>query len=268
MRRRVTKDEFIRRARQRHADKYDYTLVEIKNVLHPVRIVCPQHGEFEQVAYSHMLGRGCPQCARERPKTRQRLTTENFVERARQIHGERYDYSKTQVTGPRDPVLIICPVHGPFEQRPVNHLIGFGCNACFRERLRIPIDQVEAEVREAYPHDELDRDSFTIKSKPVIWRCTVHGQHFRRAAYDLLENYPTGCRDWARAARAKERRRTLEPEASLPPSSSDGDERRIRAYRMHLQGYSLREISRELGISAETVRLWIKAIRRRTSTKD
>lgn len=59
------------------------------------------------------------------------LTQEEFINKAKAVHGERYDYSKVVYTRTKDKVTIICPVHGPFQQTPGNHLNGKGCPKCY-----------------------------------------------------------------------------------------------------------------------------------------
>lgn len=59
-----------------------------------------------------------------------KLTTEEFIEKARKIHGNKYDYSKVVYVNSQTKVCIICPIHGEFWQRPNDHLNGYGCNKC------------------------------------------------------------------------------------------------------------------------------------------
>lgn len=59
----MTKNEFIEKARKVHGDKYDYSKVEIEKTVDKIIIICPRHGEFEQIANSHLQGRGCAMCS-------------------------------------------------------------------------------------------------------------------------------------------------------------------------------------------------------------
>lgn len=61
---------------------------------------------------------------------RAKLTTEEFIRRARLVHGDNYDYSKVVYIKANEPVCIICHVHGEFWQRPADHLRGCGCEKC------------------------------------------------------------------------------------------------------------------------------------------
>lgn len=59
---RLGKDEFIRRSKLVHGDKYDYSCVEFSSVKEKVKIICNNHGEFNQIAHDHQYGVGCPKC--------------------------------------------------------------------------------------------------------------------------------------------------------------------------------------------------------------
>jgi len=122
---RKTTEQFIEEARQVHGDKYDYSKVEYVNSATKVCIVCPEHGEFWQRAGEHLKGKGCIKCAKH-----YKPTTEEFIEKARKAHGDKYDYSKVEYVNNKTKVCIICPEHGEFWQKPNNHLSGQGCPFC------------------------------------------------------------------------------------------------------------------------------------------
>ena len=126
----LTQEEFINEAREIHGDKYDYSKVEYKTKKDKVCIICPKHGEFWQIAQSHLSGHGCPKCAIEKAGETQRLSKEEFIKKAREIHGDRYDYSKVEYVNSQTKVCIICPEHGEFLQVPNAHLGGCGCPKC------------------------------------------------------------------------------------------------------------------------------------------
>ena len=60
----------------------------------------------------------------------------SFLKDAKKMHGNRYDYSKTIYTRAIEKATIICPEHGPFEQRMHHHLKGSGCPQCAHNRKR------------------------------------------------------------------------------------------------------------------------------------
>ena len=63
------------------------------------------------------------------------MTTEEFIQKAKAVHGDKYDYSKVEYVNSKTKVCIICPEHGEFLQTPEKHLIGRGCPACSRVTL-------------------------------------------------------------------------------------------------------------------------------------
>jgi hypothetical protein len=119
-----TTQSFINCAKTVHGNRYDYSLVEYKNVDTKVKIVCKEHGVFEQTPYNHMRGSNCQVCANNKSS----LT--NFTSKAKKIHNNRYDYSLVNYKTAKINVTIICKTHGKFDQQPNNHLTGTGCPKC------------------------------------------------------------------------------------------------------------------------------------------
>ena len=68
MQKNLTTEEFITRAKLRHGDKYDYSLVDYKSSTEKVKIICPIHGVFEQAPVSHLRGCGCCECRIDKTK--------------------------------------------------------------------------------------------------------------------------------------------------------------------------------------------------------
>lgn len=117
--------QFIKKAKQVHSDKYDYSKVEYVNANTKVCIICPKHGEFWQIPRRHIQGSNCNKCTHHYTRT----TTE-FIQEAKKVHGDKYDYSKTEYVDTNTKVCILCPIHGEFWQLPPNHLKGKGCRKC------------------------------------------------------------------------------------------------------------------------------------------
>ena len=127
MPKKLTQEDFIKRAKQVHGDKYDYSKVEYVNSYTKVCIICPEHGEFWQTPLSHLYGggHGCIDCVNKRPHNK-----ETFIKKSKEIHGDKYDYSKVDNINNKTKVCIICPEHGEFWQTPHSHLQGQGCPYC------------------------------------------------------------------------------------------------------------------------------------------
>ena len=137
MSKKKTREEFIKEARGTHGDKYDYSKVEYIGALKKVCIICPnpEHGEFWQTPSHHLEGKGCPKCAGDKLRERKTLTKEEFIEKAKEKHGDKYDYSKVKYVNNKTKVCIICPEpeHGEFLQEANSHLQGKGCPKCAYE---------------------------------------------------------------------------------------------------------------------------------------
>lgn len=136
--RRRRKDVEVPRFLQVHGDAYDYSkLPDIFPSREKLPIVCPVHGVFMQAHYSHLTGRGCPQCADETKGLSRRRTNEEFIAEAQAVHGNKYDYSQTVYELGQQKVAIICPSHGLFMQEPASHINGgSGCPHCAKEQAR------------------------------------------------------------------------------------------------------------------------------------
>lgn len=123
-------DLFVQKAMKIHGKKYKYPFFEYKNNKQYIDIICPKHGLFKQTIHEHLSGYGCIECSGNRKKT-----TKEFIKDAIDVHGDKYDYSKTEYINAVTKVRIICPEHGEFEQRPNDHLNGHGCPKCKSSKL-------------------------------------------------------------------------------------------------------------------------------------
>jgi 5-methylcytosine-specific restriction endonuclease McrA len=121
-------NEFIEKAKIKHNNKYDYSLVEYNHSLIKVKIKCPIHGIFEQIPSSHLRGRGCSKCSK-----RKLLSIDEFIKKAKIKHNNKYDYSLVKYNDCKSKIKIKCPIHGIFEQNPNTHLYGSGCYKCYHE---------------------------------------------------------------------------------------------------------------------------------------
>lgn len=121
---------FIEKAKEIHGDKYDYSKVKYINSKTKVCIICPEHGEFWQVANSHLRGHGCLSCYNKNRSQLQSCTKEKFIKKAIKIHGNKYDYSKVVYSNNRKKICVICPIHGEFWITPDSMIRGRGCKKC------------------------------------------------------------------------------------------------------------------------------------------
>ena len=141
MARKLTLEDFIKKSKEIHGDKYDYSQTEYVNNHTPLNIVCPEHGPFIVRAKTHFgkYKQGCPVCGigilNLHAKTaRSRKTHEQFLKDAKMVHGDRYDYSQCNYTGGKVKMPIICHVHGIFYQHAEGHINSKqGCLKCYHD---------------------------------------------------------------------------------------------------------------------------------------
>lgn len=130
MGRKLTKEEFLNKAKEIHGDKYDYSKVEYVDILSPVVIICPIHGEFLQTPNNHINNhRGCPECGKIKSLENKRNRYFNkLIDEANVVHDGKYDYSLVEYVKEKEPVDILCPVHGVFKQSLYKHV--YQCQGC------------------------------------------------------------------------------------------------------------------------------------------
>lgn len=178
-------EEFINRARAIHGDAYDYGKIEYKNARTNVILVCKHHGEFRQTPYHHLSGNGCSKCGRVKTSSQLQLNTEEFVNKAKEIHGDAYNYSKSEYKNSHANVIIICKQHGEFRQTPGNHLSGKGCPKCglvkiglqLRSNTEDFINKAKAKHGDAYDYSKSEYKNASTKVNII---CKHHGE-FKQA---------------------------------------------------------------------------------------
>ena len=170
MPRRLTTPEFIDKAKAVHGDRFDYSSVDYVNAHTNVTIICPNHGPFPQTPNNHLSGQGCPDCGGSKP-----LTTASFIQKAKAVHGDHYDYSEVEYVNAHTYVTIICTDHGPFRQTPNKHLSKNGCPDCGGSKILTTeefIERAKAIHGDRYNYSQV---KYVNKSTNVTIICLDHG---------------------------------------------------------------------------------------------
>lgn len=207
MSKRVATTDFIQRAREVHGSRYDYSKVSYVSAKSKVIIICRQHGEFEQTPANHCTGHGCRDCGRNKP-----LTFDRFVQRAHNKHRGRYDYSRVAFKNVETKIVIICPDHGPFRQRLMTHLKGFGCPRCgwdiTAKKLRHNFNRFLEDARKAH-HDRYDYSlvEYVNALSKVKIICLHHGIYEQKPANHIRG---VGCPKCGDESTADQRRRSTQ----------------------------------------------------------
>ena len=129
----LTQDEVILRFRTKHNDRYDYSFVEYTTWSNNVKIICSEHGIFEQSPSNHTKGAGCPTCAKILKSKKLRKPIKDILEDFNEVHFDKYEYLNldTDYKNSYSKIKIVCKEHGTFEQQGYAHYIaGHGCPQC------------------------------------------------------------------------------------------------------------------------------------------
>lgn len=172
---------FIERAREVHGDKYDYSMFGYVNTKAKVIISCLTCSHvFHQLPTAHLKGQGCPSCAGV-----VRLSTETFVQRAILTHGHKYKYDKVnELTGTRDKVTIVCPLHGDFSQLPLTHIGGQGCPRC--SGYKKTTEDFISEMLKIHDNNiSFEKTKYINAVTPVTATCKEHGDFLLAPKYLL-----------------------------------------------------------------------------------
>jgi hypothetical protein len=187
--RRIGRETWINRWCKKHGDAYDYSLVgEDITQTSMVTIICKEHGEFQQRAQDHQRY-GCARCARPMHGA----TTEEWIEKFRELHGETYDYSKFEYKRQNVPSTIICNDHGEFQQQPVVHLQGSGCSRCHYFRGATSEEWIQRckEIHgDTYDYSKMD---YVRHQDKVKITCKIHGDFEILIGNHVHKTRPQGC---------------------------------------------------------------------------
>ena len=188
---------FIKKAMRVHGNKYNYDKAHYTRALSKLIIICKTHGEFQQTPADHLSGKGCPLCAKRK------ITTEMFIGEAREIHGDKYDYSISTFTTTAERIAIRCAKHNlVFHQTYGNHIRGKqGCPVCGGRMRKSTAEFVESAIAAHGDRYSYEKSSYVACQKPVTITCKTHGD---------FEQYPDnhirgkqGCPSCAHGAASK-----------------------------------------------------------------
>lgn len=185
MPKKLTTEEFIKRAKEIHGDKYDYSLIDYKNSQTKVKIICPIHGIFEQKPANHLDNCGCQKCNKH-----DSLTVEEFIEKANKVHNNKYDYSLVNYINNKTKIKIICPIHGVFEQFPTHHLQKAGCKKCSKVYKPSTEEFIDMANRIHYNKYDYSKTFYKSAHSKIKIICLKHGE-FEQTPSDHLKG--NGC---------------------------------------------------------------------------
>ncbi len=180
-----TQEKIIEEFKNAHGNKYDYSLVKYTSGKKYVKIICPEHGVFEQFADNHKIGSGCQKCSYDK----KRFTKEHVTKQFREVHGDKYDYSLVEYINDNTKIKINCSKHGIFKQTPQNHKNGRGCLGCHKTDLETFIKESNFIHNKFYNYDKV---VYNIAAEKVTIVCPIHGDFEQSpASHKIGQGCPT-----------------------------------------------------------------------------
>lgn len=190
MGKKYTTETFIQKAKSIHGNAYTYLKVNYITSNIDVIITCNIHGDFPQIAASHLQGCGCRLCRIDNSKK----STDDFIKKAINKHGLLYDYSKVIYVDARTDIIINCIKHGDFPQLPYVHLFGSGCNQCYRESRRSSTDEFIEKAKLVHGNLYSYLNTLYVKgSLKVNITCPKHGEFWQTPEGHLAGNHCYKC---------------------------------------------------------------------------
>lgn len=194
----MTQEYFVNRCREKYGDDFDYTMVKFSGLNNKIKIRCNKCGSIFDVRADHFLyekAKGCCTfCRTKKLHDIFSLSKDDFVKRAKSIHGDAYDYSKTKYTNMHKPIIVTCKKHGDFEISPQEHLKGRKCPMCavengrktsftINERKEKFIEKAK-EIHKGKNYDYSLVEYVDAKTKVEIV-CPIHGSFFQSPTVHL-----------------------------------------------------------------------------------
>lgn len=181
-----TTEKFIVKAVLVHNIQYDYSNVVYVDSKSKVIITCKKHGNFEQTPSSHLQGSGCPDCAKIKLSNKRTKSSAQFIEQAKLMHNNKYNYEKSLYTTGDNKIIITCSTHGDFEQSPNSHLVGNGCRLCFINNATNTVEEIikRAKVTHNTKYN-YSKTQYIKDNNKIIITCPVHGNFEQRASAHL-----------------------------------------------------------------------------------
>ena len=179
----LTTEEFVKKAKKIHGNKYDYHLIDYKNVHTKIKIICPEHGEYMVTPANHIFRKaGCSEC-----NNFYKSNKKDFIKKSNKIYNNFFNYDLVKYKDYQTKVKIICPVHGTFEQSPKQHFKNIGCLKCKNEiNMSNSLDNFKKKASEIH-NDEYDYSKSIYKSSnsKIIISCRKHGFFEQRVDHHL-----------------------------------------------------------------------------------
>jgi very-short-patch-repair endonuclease len=176
--------DFKIKANKKHNNKYEY--LDFYGKSKKCNIVCPIHGNFSQLAFRHLEGRGCQKCGGT-----SLMNLDEFINKASKKHNNKYSYPIQEFKNGKSKINIVCPIHESFSQSIESHLTGAGCPKCANNN-KLTIEEVLKKFKELYDNKYSYKiNNFINKDSLMTIKCPHHGDFEMRIKYHLNKS---GCK--------------------------------------------------------------------------
>ena len=147
--------------------RYGYDFSTYKSSKSKIKVFCSVCGAvFSQQVKTHLRGSGCVICARKLDGLSKRLSTDEFISKAKIVHGnDKYEYAETKYSSSQEKVTVVCKEHGEFLIRANQHLHGKGCGLCGRAK---------AAENSKYTQEEFLKKCNTVHNNKFNYSKTIY----------------------------------------------------------------------------------------------
>ena len=184
------KESFLKKAIQKHGNKFDYSITVYEGANKPIVFNCPSHGVQTVIASNHLRGHGCPECGKKAISQKNLMTLDEFIKKAQELHSTKYDYSQTLYKSARENVTILCRIHGQFKQKAYSHLSGNGCPYCAGV-IRSTENFIKKAIEVHGSRYTYEKSEYKNSKNKITITCPDHGD-FKCTSSDFLRG--SGCR--------------------------------------------------------------------------
>lgn len=184
--RRMTQDEFILKAKSTHGDLYDYTNTVFEGSARKVTITCKVHGDFEQNAGQHILGKGCSLCGNNQ------YTQEQIISILEEKH-PTLDFSKVLYKNTKEKVPVSCKICEHNFTPSIGNLkdLNSGCPKCANNITKTTEEFIKESKESFLDRFDYTKTNYTKAHDTVIIHCNKHDIDFEIPAFHHLNG--RGC---------------------------------------------------------------------------
>ena len=191
----LTLPQFIEKASTIHNNYYSYTNAVYINSHTKLLITCPVHGDFNMSPNNHLNGQGCRLCNISTASSKRMKDLSTFINEAKAVHGDAYDYTETVYTGALKPITYKCNTCNQYvTQTAVAHLVGRGCTYCAFDKSLTTKKKLYASKFQTFININSEYQaitSYVAAKKPITIKHLYCGKEFTTTPDNFMHNH--GC---------------------------------------------------------------------------